>query len=392
MYQLHSFQIEALKALESPNHVICVAPTGAGKSLIYEKIASRPGVRTLLVTPLVALARQQAKKLEHLGIRVSLGAGNPLSQNPDAIPGPRTGVWIVSPELLQVPARSRILNKWKPNFLVVDECHCLWEWGEDFRPAFYPLPELIKHYSIPKSLWLTATLPEKARVDLKRNIPAPVVEIGRFQLPAQQTLNVLKVPLEFRGEVLKQFVNSQNEPGLIFVSTRRDTQKMGALLNETQKRVVVYHAGMSCEERRNLENKISEQNCDVVVATSAFGLGIHYSYLRWVVLWQPTLTLLGLAQSIGRVGRSFDKDPKSGNSLAIVFWDDEDFKSLEWSIRNTPRMRHELAETYRFLEKRKCRRILLYEYFEQTTSNGEGPSACEHYCDFCRARQSTYSN
>src|SRR5690349_16700484 len=127
MHQLRPFQKRALEALGGPfcdSHVLCIAPTGSGKSLIYEKAASHPTRRTLLITPLVALARQQHQKLLKLGIPVHLGSGG-QSQGP---PFGKSGAWIISPEILSFPSKHQALQNWKPNLLVVDECHCLWEW------------------------------------------------------------------------------------------------------------------------------------------------------------------------------------------------------------------------------------------------------------------------
>src|SRR5262249_24821920 len=156
---LRPFQQAALEALVHPGHVLCVAPTGSGKSLIYERAAQKPGRRTLLITPLVALARQQHERLSARAT-ATLGAGSG-SQGPP--PGAESGIWLASPESLQSPRSLPALRRWRPDFLVVDECHCLWEWGESFRPAFRAIPGLLRELAIDSSLWLTATLPPEAR-------------------------------------------------------------------------------------------------------------------------------------------------------------------------------------------------------------------------------------
>ena len=202
MVQLREFQKNALFALEDPkatsHHLLCISPTGSGKSLIFERASRVVGRKTLLITPLVALARQQYKKFQSLQIPVSLGSGG-AKQPP---PSSQSGVWIVSPETLNFPNKMDLLKKWKPNFMVVDECHCLWEWGDRFRPSFRNLPRLLTELSISRSLWLTATLPFTAKQELRKQIPVPMIELGEFNLPQQIHLSVLRIPIQDRIEAL----------------------------------------------------------------------------------------------------------------------------------------------------------------------------------------------
>jgi ATP-dependent DNA helicase RecQ len=354
MPELRSFQRETLAALERPGHVICVAPTGSGKSLIYERFAARPGRRTLLVTPLVALARQQAARLEAAGLRVRAGASRA---------GDGTAAWIASPETLAHPSSARFLSRWRPDLLVVDECHCVWEWGERFRPAFAAVPELLRAHRVARSLWLTATLPREARLALRATLSPVPVEIGSFALPDSLTLEVRRVPWSHRVEALHGWISAQEGPGLVFAPTRETTERLARLLEAgLARRVRAYHAGLGQEERRALESEVRENRVDVTVATSAFGMGMDFAHLRWVALWQAPLSLLALAQAIGRVGRN------AAGGRALVLWDDEDFRLLEWAAQGSERSREELVRTLAFLQKGGCPRKALAQYFD-----AEGP-------------------
>ena len=373
MLNLRPFQQAALSAIENPrvsqNHVICISPTGSGKSLIYERAAQISGRKMILITPLVALARQQHSRLKELGISVSLGAGG-ASENP---PSSKSGAWIISPEILPFPARQAALKRWQPNFLVVDECHCLWEWGENFRPAFAEIPKLLHEHSIPRSLWLTATLPIEARHDLRRRLPCHPVEIGSFDLPHRLKLFVLKVPLRHRTEILISWIREKRGKGIIFVSTRQSAVRLSLLLTTSGKNVITYHGGMGAEERKNAEALIAAQIPDLIVATSAFGMGMDYPHLTFVALWQAPTSILSLVQTIGRVSMN----PLQGGH-ALVFWDDDDFQLIEWTIRNSQKRKKEVEELKNFLSTYECRLSFLQRYFDQIAT----VKKCER-CDQC---------
>jgi ATP-dependent DNA helicase RecQ len=330
--QLRPFQVEALEALQKPGNVICVAPTGSGKSLIYERLARNPGTRLLLISPLVALARQQ---------RARLGKH----------------AQVLSPEALTQLPRLRELDKLNPNFLVVDECHCLWDWGERFRPAFREIPPLLERYSFTRTLWLTATLPPEARADLRRLFQTPPIELGKFALPEQLRFEVLRQPLARRIQTVFDWIEKNPEPGILFAQTREMTERLARLLRARGIRAISYHAGLSREERLIIEDQVSREIPRIVVATSAFGMGMDYPHLRWAILWQAPPSLLALAQAIGRVGRG------SEIAHALLLWDDDDFQLLEWISRDSEKARKETAAVAEFARGGERRHAILEQYF-----------------------------
>jgi ATP-dependent DNA helicase RecQ len=148
------------------------------------------------------------------------------------------------------------------------------------------------------------------------------------------------------------------------------------LLAASGKSVVTYHAGLSTEERRAAEARIREQLPDVIVATQAFGMGMDYPALEWVLLWQAPSSLLSFAQTIGRVGRNFNQ-----RARALALWDDEDFRLLEWTLQGSSRRQRQLELTHQYLNTSQCRRKSLRDYFRGTLS--ASPHSCG-LCDFCR--------
>ncbi|MEO5970010.1 MAG: DEAD/DEAH box helicase [Bdellovibrionia bacterium] len=373
MLQLRPFQKAALEAIHPnpshPSHLLCIAPTGAGKSLIYERLAAAGNRRTLLVTPLVALARQQFQTLQGRGIQTTLGVRG-SSQGP---PQSKSGAWIVSPESLTFPSKERALLLWKPNLLIVDECHCLWEWGEKFRPAFTILPDLLTKHEIAQSLWLTATLPFEARLSLRQKLPTPLLEMGGFELPRHLQLKIHRISLQDRASYVFEWLKQRNGPGIVFVSTREATIRIGRLMSALGRNVVIYHGGMSTEERKNIENLVAQGIPDTVVATSAFGMGMNYQHLKFVILWQAPTSLLSLVQTIGRVGRN----PASDNH-ALVLWEPEDFRLLEWTVNHSKKRQDDLTKLFDFLATPLCRSAFLKTYFDRTPLTASSCSLCDN--------------
>ena len=234
-------------------------------------------------------------------------------------------VWIMSPESL--PHLKRSVDAWRPDFLIVDECHTVLEWGNGFRPLLAQIPQLLKTTkSLSKSLWLTATLSQRDHLELLKRLPPETQTLGRFELPPRLRLRARHSIWPERDADLKRVISICEGPGLIFAPTRRRVLQLVQLLREESGLltggVIGYHAGLSKEERLGLETQILRDPTLTVVATSAFGMGMDFAQFRWTVLTQTPWSRLALAQAIGRVGRN--EKP----AMAWILWDEEDFQLL----------------------------------------------------------------
>jgi ATP-dependent DNA helicase RecQ len=267
------------------------------------------------------------------------------------------------------------------DLLVVDECHCLSEWGEVFRPAFADIPDLIERYQVPRSLWLTATLPPDDLKNLKARLPEGATHSGGFELPRELYLSFIKIPLSHRPSQLLDFLTHENRPGVVFTTSRAMAEKVSRLIEMTGRKSIFYHAGLSTEERQNKEHVISEHS-PIVVATSAFGMGVHYPQLRWALCYHAPSSPLSLAQSLGRAGRQGSDIQESEPPRAIVFWDEDDFRLIEWVAGNSERKKAALMATRRILNTVGCRRVALQAYFDTAKSPSFSQTLCQN-CDFC---------
>lgn len=345
---LRPFQVQAIQALTGGlfDHLIVQAPTGSGKSRIFQELIRVHGRRVLLISPLVALSRQHRKKMEEMGVSASLFTGGSRE-----LPESGTGAWILSPESASFLLRSNSRNAWKPDLMVVDECHTLWEWGRSFRPSIAALPDVLQKLAIRQSLWLSATLPPGALAQLLGFLPeGPRTAVqGSFALPARLNLRALNLSWGSRLEFVSEWAEKlkrTGKSGVLFAPTRFLAERFSTALRGMGVSSAHYHAGLSSEERQALENLFQHPGrLNVLVATSAFGMGMDFDHLEEVVLWQPPSSLLSLAQAMGRVARA-DRPGR-----AWILWDRDDYsRDLSRVNRDRPADRESLEEVFAYLE------------------------------------------
>ena len=349
--ELRPFQQAALDTLAVHSHLILIAATGSGKSLVFQRYIeqNQDSVRALMITPLLALGRQQAQRFQQLKINL----GSPPT-------GP--GVWIMNPEKIHYKMHAE-LSAWRPNFLIVDEAHCISEWGDHFRPSFRAVLSLVKKYEIAKSLWCSATLTQNALTEISNHLPAEPKVIGKFSLPPQLQIQRIKISSSRRIQFLQALLQKHaDESGIIFCSTRDSTERLALYLTNWGFQPVFYHAGLSAEERVNLEAQILLHQKSgkklIVIATSAFGMGMDYDFLRFCILLEPSFTLLSLAQALGRVGRA--ETP----AVAYALWSEDDFLRRQWLKGRGP----EVVEHW--YKTQDCQCAFLEKYFNEQPLSG----------------------
>ncbi|MBA2649080.1 MAG: DNA helicase RecQ [Legionella sp.] len=373
-------QAEIIQDVINGQDVLVLMPTGGGKSLCYQ-IPSivRSGVG-IVVSPLIALMEDQVTALKLQGIRAayynsslsSIEAKKILAQ----LHHDELDLLYIAPERLMSASFIDRLNECNIALFAIDEAHCVSQWGHDFRPEYATLGLLKKHFPEIPMIALTATADKQTRQDivLKLNY-APKKYIASFNRPnihykVVQKTNAIKQLMHFLE------ADSQ-QSGIIYCGTRKDVERLALKLQELSIKARAYHAGLSHDERREVQNLFRYDRIDIVVATIAFGMGIDKPNVRFVIHHDLPKNIEGYYQETGRAGR--DGLP----ARALLLYDGADSARLRGWIANIPLDEQRRVETNKlnhmlaFAEASHCRRQILLRYFDEPCDK-----AC-NYCDVC---------
>jgi ATP-dependent DNA helicase RecQ len=323
--QLRPEQLDAMRQVMAGRDVLVVLPTGAGKSAIYQVPALLLPGPTIVISPLIALQRDQVASLRESGAppAVALNSAQRRAEAQRAqaaiISGDVEYVFL-SPEQLARDEVVSALAGLEASFFVVDEAHCVSIWGSDFRPDYLRLRHVIEQLGHPTVLALTATAAPPIRADIvdRLGLHDPVEIVASFDRP-NLNLEVARFQddADKRGEVVRR-VAGEAKPGLVYVATRKDAETYARELAEAGVRGVAYHAGMRAADRKRIQNQFMDDLTDVIVATSAFGMGIDKPNVRFVFHASIPASLDAYYQEIGRAGR--DGDP----AACVLFYRTED--------------------------------------------------------------------
>lgn len=301
-------QEQTITQLLNGKSSLAIFPTGSGKSLCYQLSAIHLGHLTLVVSPLLALMKNKLEFLAKKGIKaVSIDSTLTPEQSKQVMSDVRSGdtkILMVSVERFKNERFRQFIQSVDVSMLVVDEAHCISEWGHNFRPDYLKLPDYRNQLNIPLVLLLTATATKKVKKDMatRFNIEdAHVIQTGFYR--QNLDLSVIPVSTENKNKMLLDVINSQSGSGIVYVTLQHSAEQIAQFLKFNNINACAYHAGFESDERQSIQNDFMNDKIQIVVATIAFGMGIDKSNIRFVIHHDLPKSIENYSQEIGRAGR-----------------------------------------------------------------------------------------
>ncbi|HET7311669.1 MAG TPA: RecQ family ATP-dependent DNA helicase [Mycobacteriales bacterium] len=320
--KLRDGQLDAMKAALSGRDTLVVMPTGAGKSACYQVPALLIDGPTVVVSPLIALQRDQVVDLLDHGAFAANSAqrASVIDEGWEDVATGDVEFIFLSPEQLAKPDVRERLADVSPSLLVVDEAHCVAAWGHDFRPDYLRLGDVIEQLGHPVVMALTATAAPPVREEIVRRLGLrdPVEVVRGFDRPNLFLEVVQPRSDEAKRDAVVLRAAAEIKPGLVYTATRKDAESYAVALAELGLRAASYHAGMRARAREHVHQRFLDDELDVVVATTAFGMGIDKPNVRFVIHADVPESLDAYYQEIGRAGR--DGEP----AATVLFYRPED--------------------------------------------------------------------
>jgi ATP-dependent DNA helicase RecQ len=318
-------QEEAIAAVLDGQDSLVVMPTGSGKSAIYQIAALILNGPTIIVSPLIALQRDQSEALNqhNVGGAAVVNSLMPARQQEKSLEEAEQGeteFLFMAPEQFSNPERLEAVKAAKPSLFVVDEAHCISEWGHSFRPDYLRLGNVVKELGHPTVLALTATANEMVRNEIisRLGMREPRVFVHGFDRP-NIWLGVETAASESKKRaMILDRIRKTERPGIVYANTRKHAEEINDELNNVGIASAFYHGGLRKKEREAMQEQFMNDEVEVIVATSAFGMGVDKPNVRFVFHFEPPDSIDSYYQEIGRAGR--DGKPAS----AVLFYRSQD--------------------------------------------------------------------
>ncbi len=374
-------QQEIVEAVFAGKNTLAIMPTGGGKSLCFQLPGIAQDGVTVVISPLIALMRDQVRSLREVGVEAgSLTSGNTEEETEtvfQALDDGRLKILYIAPERLANPATLMLLKKVNTRLIAVDEAHCVSQWGHDFRPDYLRIGALRQALGVPLAAF-TATADAETRAEIVTRLfdgTQPETFLRGFDRP---NINLaFQAKDKPRQQLLDFAAARKGQSGIVYCGTRAKTETLAQALRAEGHVALYYHAGMDPEERRIAETRFSREDGLIVVATVAFGMGVDKPDIRWVAHADLPKSIEAYYQEIGRSGR----DGAPADTLTLYGAEDVRLRRAQIDEGLAPADRKEadharLNALLGLAEARHCRRHVLLGYF------GEDITACGN-CDLC---------
>ena len=360
-------------------------PTGGGKSLCYQLPALISEGTAIVVSPLIALMKNQVDAIRQVtdndGIAHYLNSSLTkvqIDMVKEDVSAGRTKLLYVAPESLTKEENMRFLSNVKISFYAVDEAHCISEWGHDFRPEYRNIRPLVEQIGKAPIIALTATATDKVRTDIKKNLGIPDATEFKSSFNRPNLYYEIRPKTKDVDKDITRFVlQNKGKSGIIYCLSRRRVEELAEMLRANNIKARAYHAGMESADRAETQDDFLMERIDVIVATIAFGMGIDKPDVRYVIHYDIPKSLEGYYQETGRAGRD------GGEGVCLTFFSPHDLRKLEKFMQGKPVAEQDigrqlLQETAAYAETSVCRRKFLLHYFGEEYE----PDNCGK-CDNC---------
>ena len=357
------------------NNTFVLMPTGGGKSLCYQLPALMMEGVAIIISPLIALMKNQVDAMRsyydedsiaHF-INSSLSRPEIHAVHEDIING-KTKLLYMAPEGLQKPENVELLQGVKVSFYAIDEAHCISEWGHDFRPEYRNIRPLVEKIGSAPIIALTATATPKVQQDIQKNLQISDATVFKSSFNRPNLYYEVRPKTADVNKDLVRFIKQmEGKSGIVYCMARKEVESLAQILQVNNISALPYHAGMDTEERSKNQDAFLMEKCQVIVATIAFGMGIDKPDVRFVVHYDVPKSLEGYYQETGRAGRD------GGEGRCLCFYSPKDIERLRNFQQDKSRQDNNmqeaeitnqlLAETQQYMESSTCRRRLLLHYF-----------------------------
>lgn len=376
-----------IQSLLQGENVFVLMPTGGGKSLCYQLPALILKGTAIVVSPLIALMKNQVDMIRHSSgedsvahfLNSSLSKAQ-IEEVKDDIRSGKTKLLYVAPESLTKESNIEFLKTVKISFYAIDEAHCISEWGHDFRPEYRKLRSVINEIQLAPIIALTATATEKVRTDIKKSLGMPDAKeyCSSFNRP-NLYYEVRPKTKDVDRDIIRFIKSQPGSSGIIYCLSRKKVEELALVLQTNEIKAQPYHAGMDSALRSATQDDFLMERIDVIVATIAFGMGIDKPDVRYVIHYDIPKSIEGYYQETGRAGRD------GGEGRCIAFYSRKDLQKLEKFIEGKPVAEQDigrqlLKETASYAETSVCRRKFILHYFgeQYDKDNCGGCDNCLH--------------
>ncbi len=378
-------QEQIITSLLNGKDTFVIMPTGGGKSMCYQLPALVSEGTAIVISPLIALMKNQVDALRNFGneegiahfLNSSLSKTEIAKVKQDILDG-KTKLLYVAPESLTKEENIAFFHEIKISFFAIDEAHCISEWGHDFRPEYRRLRPIIEEIGKVPIIALTATATPKVQQDIQKNLGMTQANLFKSSFNRSNLYYEVRPKKNVIKEIIKYIKGHQGKSGIVYCLSRKKVEEIAESLKVNGIKALPYHAGLEAKERAKTQDAFLMEDIDVIVATIAFGMGIDKPDVRFVIHHDIPKSLEGYYQETGRAGRD------GGEGNCVTFYAYDDIVKLEKFMKGKPVAEQEigkqlLAETVSFAETSNCRRKFVLHYFGEEFEE----ERCGKMCDNC---------